>query len=41
MNLRFREENWLLFDTLSDYQLFKEYPVPWRKQVTMIKYSVN
>jgi hypothetical protein len=28
MNLRFHKENRLFFDKLSNYQLFKEYPVP-------------
>jgi hypothetical protein len=27
----FHKESRLLFDKLSDYQLFKEYPVPWSK----------
>jgi len=32
MNLsRFHKERRLLFDKLSDYQLFKEYPAPWSK----------
>jgi hypothetical protein len=24
-----------MFDKLSDYQLFKEYPAPWNKQVSI------
>jgi len=27
----FHKESWLLFDKLSDYQLFKEHPAPWSK----------
>jgi hypothetical protein len=27
----FHKESRLLFDKLSDYQLFKEYPAPWSK----------
>jgi hypothetical protein len=27
----FNKESRLLFDKLSNYQLFKEYPVPWSK----------
>jgi hypothetical protein len=31
MDLRGHKERSLLFDELSDYQLFKEYPAPWSK----------
>jgi hypothetical protein len=31
MNLGLHKESRLLFDKLSNYQLFKEYPVPWSK----------
>jgi hypothetical protein len=27
------KENRLLFEELSDYQLFKEYPEPWSKPI--------
>jgi hypothetical protein len=34
----FHRESRLLFDNLSDYQLFKEYPAPWsRVAVLMLK----
>jgi hypothetical protein len=29
MSLRVHKESRILFDKLSDYQLFKEYPAPW------------
>jgi short-subunit dehydrogenase involved in D-alanine esterification of teichoic acids len=31
MDFRFHKERRLLFDKLSDYQLFKRYPAPWSK----------
>jgi hypothetical protein len=31
MKIGFHKESRLLFEKLSDYQLFKEYPAPWRK----------
>jgi hypothetical protein len=35
MNLRFHKESKLLFQKLSDCQLFKEYPAPWSKKGRM------
>jgi hypothetical protein len=33
MNFGFHKESRILFDKLNDYQLFKEYPAPYRKLV--------
>jgi hypothetical protein len=39
MNLVFHKESSLLFDKLSDYQLFKEYPAPWSLLELIIFYT--
>jgi hypothetical protein len=31
MNLRFHKESRLLYDKMSNYRLFNEYPAPWTK----------